>query len=412
MIQALEFANHLLFYYYVVCNLAYLTMLLIALKGTAGHQRRLKSVSLSSIKQCPLAPPVTILTPAHNEEKSICMAVRHLLGLDYPELEVIVINDGSTDRTFQSLQQGFALRPVRAVYVPQVPTALVRGMYRSDLDPRLLVVDKEPGGSKADAVNAGLNAATSPYVCVVDADSVLEPDALLRIMVPVLTDPKRVVSAGGIVRVLNGVYSRQGRTELALQALDRALTLDPQRADLHAACGRALRAAHNLSAARLEFQRALDLDPTNEEARTGLFSLRGDPRHELRLGVNTVCQSQPVVSIAGEDRQNLAILLLRLDEPARPQQDASAPCPDVHVLRGAGDLTVNDVQGRGPVLLLRALSHLLLPARGRLLPPSQRADDPYSCQHSKCHQTHPSERLTPCLIPNPYDTEGWYLDRR
>lgn len=211
MIHALEFANHLLFYYYVVCNLAYLTMLIIALKGTAGHQRRLKSVSLSSIKQCPLAPPVTILTPAHNEEKSICMAVRHLLGLDYPELEVIVINDGSTDRTFQSLQQGFALRPVRAVYVPQVPTALVRGMYRSDLDPRLLVVDKEPGGSKADAVNAGLNAATSPYVCVVDADSVLEPDALLRIMVPVLTDPKRVVSAGGIVRVLNGAEIEDGR---------------------------------------------------------------------------------------------------------------------------------------------------------------------------------------------------------
>ena len=73
------------------------------------------------------------------------------------------------------------------------------GLYRSELDARLLVVDKESGGSKADAVNAGLNAAMSPYVCVVDADSVLELDALLRIMVPVVEDPRRVVCVGGIV---------------------------------------------------------------------------------------------------------------------------------------------------------------------------------------------------------------------
>jgi cellulose synthase/poly-beta-1,6-N-acetylglucosamine synthase-like glycosyltransferase len=87
----------------------------------------------------------------------------------------------------------------------------VRGLYRSDSDTRLIVVDKEPGGSKADAVNAGLNAATSPYVCVVDTDSVLERDALLRIMVPLLNDPKRVVCVGGIVRVLNGAEIEAGR---------------------------------------------------------------------------------------------------------------------------------------------------------------------------------------------------------
>jgi cellulose synthase/poly-beta-1,6-N-acetylglucosamine synthase-like glycosyltransferase len=87
----------------------------------------------------------------------------------------------------------------------------VRGLYRSNADARLIIVDKEAGGSKADAVNAGLNAATSPYVCVVDADSVLERDALLRIMLPVLADPKRVVCVGGIVRVLNGSEIEAGR---------------------------------------------------------------------------------------------------------------------------------------------------------------------------------------------------------
>ena len=116
----------------------------------------------------------------------------------------LVVNDGSEDRTLEEMREEFRLRLVRAVYIPEVKSAPVRGLYRSDVDTRLLVVDKEPGGSKADAVNAGLNAANSPYVCVVDADSVLERDALLRIMVPILEDPKRVVAVGGIIRVLNG----------------------------------------------------------------------------------------------------------------------------------------------------------------------------------------------------------------
>jgi cellulose synthase/poly-beta-1,6-N-acetylglucosamine synthase-like glycosyltransferase len=204
MIRFLDISNHVLFWYYLASNLAYLTMLIIALKTSAMHQHRLQSIRLNWIKETPMAPPITIIAPAHNEETSIRVAVRNLLELDYPELEVIVVNDGSEDRTLQELQEEFRLRQVRAVYVPEAKSAPVRGLYRSDADTRLLVVDKEAGGSKADAVNAGLNAATSPYVCVVDSDSLLERDALLRIIVPILADPKRVVAVGGIIRVLNG----------------------------------------------------------------------------------------------------------------------------------------------------------------------------------------------------------------
>jgi cellulose synthase/poly-beta-1,6-N-acetylglucosamine synthase-like glycosyltransferase len=211
MTRFLDITNHVLFYYYVVCNLTYLSMLILALKMSAAHQRRLESIKLSWITGSPLAPPITLLVPAHNEEKSITVALKNLLDLDYPELEVIAVNDGSVDGTLAEMQREFLLRPVRAVYVPEAVSAAVRGLYRSDMDSRLLVVDKESGGSKADAVNAGLNAATSPYVCVVDADSVLERDALLRIMVPVLADPKRVVGVGGIVRVLNGCEIEGGR---------------------------------------------------------------------------------------------------------------------------------------------------------------------------------------------------------
>jgi cellulose synthase/poly-beta-1,6-N-acetylglucosamine synthase-like glycosyltransferase len=141
------------------------------------------------------------------------VAIRNLLDLDYPQLELIVVNDGSEDCTLAVIEKEFRLRPIRAIYVPEMKCAPVRGLYRSDVDSRLLVVDKEAGGSKADAVNAGLNAVTSPYVCIVDSDSVLERDALLRIMVPVLDDPKRVIAVGGIIRVLNGSEIKDGQLQ-------------------------------------------------------------------------------------------------------------------------------------------------------------------------------------------------------
>lgn len=204
MSRFLEISNDTLFWYYLASNLAYLVMLLVALKTSARHHHLLESYRLSWIKETSLAPPISIIVPAHNEEKSIRVAVRKLLELDYPELEIVVVNDGSQDRTLEELQQEFRLRTVSTLYVPVVKSAPVRGLYRSETDSMLLVLDKEAAGSKADAVNAGLNAATSPYVCIVDADSVLERDALLRIMLPVAQDPERVVAVGGIVRVLNG----------------------------------------------------------------------------------------------------------------------------------------------------------------------------------------------------------------
>ena len=129
MTQFLDVTNHILFYYYVVCNLTYLTMLILALKMSAAHQRRLESIKLSWIKGSPLAPPITLLVPAHNEEKSICVALKNLLDLDYPELEIIAVNDGSVDGTLAEMQREFLLRPVRAVYIPQAgaqPTSFTK----------------------------------------------------------------------------------------------------------------------------------------------------------------------------------------------------------------------------------------------------------------------------------------------
>ena len=112
MIRFLVISNHTLFWYYLASNLSYLVMLVVALKTSATHQRRLESRRLNWIKDTPLAPPITIIAPAHNEESSIRVAVRNLLELDYPQLEVIVVNDGSNDRTLEEMREEFRLRLV------------------------------------------------------------------------------------------------------------------------------------------------------------------------------------------------------------------------------------------------------------------------------------------------------------
>ncbi|HEY7826363.1 MAG TPA: glycosyltransferase [Candidatus Acidoferrales bacterium] len=211
MRELLQIANDTFFFYYLASNLSYLMLLIVALLSSRAHHQHLASLRLERIKASPLTPPITLIAPAHNEEASIAPSVRSLLRVDYPELEVVVVNDGSEDRTLARLQEEFDLQSARLLYITELVTAPVRGLYRSAVDPRLIVVDKDAGGSKADAVNAGLNAASSPYTCVVDSDSMLESDALLRIMVKILEDPKRVIAAGGIVRVLNGCDLANGR---------------------------------------------------------------------------------------------------------------------------------------------------------------------------------------------------------
>jgi cellulose synthase/poly-beta-1,6-N-acetylglucosamine synthase-like glycosyltransferase len=213
LIHLLNTLNYTLFLYYVACNLIYLVALIVAIKASVAHQRQLEGHRLHWINDSPMAPPITLIAPAHNEELSIRVAIRNLMNLDYPELEIIVVNDGSVDRTLDALKDEFDLYPIRVVRIQEVPSAVVRATYKSRQDPRLWVIDKEAGGSKADAVNAGLNSATSPYVCIVDSDSILERDALLRIMIPVMADPKRVVGVGGIIRVLNGSVIEKGRLQ-------------------------------------------------------------------------------------------------------------------------------------------------------------------------------------------------------
>lgn len=156
------------------------------------------------------APPITLLVPAYNEEVTIEESVRSLLALQYPNFEVVVVNDGSSDGTMAALTRAFELVPASRRYELAAPHKPIRGVYQAPHQPRLLVVDKENGG-KADALNAAINLARSPIVCSMDADSLLEPDSLLLAVRPFLDDPERTVAVGGTVRVANGCEISYGR---------------------------------------------------------------------------------------------------------------------------------------------------------------------------------------------------------
>jgi cellulose synthase/poly-beta-1,6-N-acetylglucosamine synthase-like glycosyltransferase len=155
--------------------------------------------------------PISVLVPAHNESPGIVDSVRSVLSLDYPQHEVIVINDGSTDDTLERLAREFGLERREVVYRRSLPTlGAIRAMYRSPSVPNLLVVDKEHGG-KSDALNTGLNLSRYPLFCTIDADSLFQENALLRVVRPFLEDPDRVIAVGGQVRVANGCRIQRGR---------------------------------------------------------------------------------------------------------------------------------------------------------------------------------------------------------
>ncbi len=158
-----------------------------------------------------LDPGITLLVPAYNEEAVIAMSVRSMLQIDYPDYEVIVVNDGSKDQTLATMVREFNM-----VLYPQsvdmaIPVQPIRGVYRSLTFPQLKVIDKVNGG-KADAMNAAINAASHALVCAVDADSVLERDSLSKLARPFLED-RSVIAAGGTIRIANGCEISQGHLQ-------------------------------------------------------------------------------------------------------------------------------------------------------------------------------------------------------
>lgn len=198
--------------YFLCINSSYLLLIALAAMEFARHIRRVPFAGLEEAYASPLTRPVSVLVPAHNEQAGIVEAVRGMLGLRYPEFEVVVIDDGSTDETVARLVAAFDLVEIPRALPNDVPTrgAVRRVLVARDGVTPLVVVCKDNGG-RSDALNVGINAAQYPLICMVDADSLLDPDALLTVSKPFADDPMRMVATGGVIRAINGSRVRAGR---------------------------------------------------------------------------------------------------------------------------------------------------------------------------------------------------------
>lgn len=201
--------NGFVLVYFMLLNTSYLVLFLLSLRGVFRFTRRTFFSDYRQIMQSEMTWPISVIVAARNEEKTIVETVRSLMMVNYSEFEIIVVNDGSDDATLAKLVAAFDLSRVDKVYKRAIETRPVRGVYGS-LDHNITVIDKMQGG-KPDALNAGINLSRYPLFCSIDADSVIEDNALLRVVKPFMEHPEETVAAGGIVRIVNGCQVREGR---------------------------------------------------------------------------------------------------------------------------------------------------------------------------------------------------------
>ena len=216
--------NYCVGVYFGVLNSIYSLLLALALLVIFRHLRRIKYSPYREFTISQETPPVTILIAMHNEERVVLRSIRSALATEYPFFEVIIINDGSTDGTLQKVIDTFGLKKIDRVYRTFLRTKPVKGFYYSLETPNLLVIDKEWGG-KADALNCGVNVSRSPYICSLDADSLLEKDALIRVMTPLLDSNVPVIASGGVVRIINGLRLTNETTIEEIRLPDNTLLL-------------------------------------------------------------------------------------------------------------------------------------------------------------------------------------------
>lgn len=254
--------NYVVLVYFAVLNTVYLVTGIFAFNALRRYAFRMKSIDLEDLITSSGAPPITLIVPAYNEEANCLDAIDSLLKLNYPEYEILVVNDGSTDGTLELLKGGFNLTPVTRIAMAELETEPVRNVYRSRRHPNLWVLDKQNGG-KADALNAGLNYCRTPLFCALDADTLVERDALIRIVRPFLENAS-TVAAGGIIRIANGCRVRQGQLEevrLPRSFLARLQVLEYLRAFLSGRMGwDALDATLVISGAFGAFRRSVVVD--------------------------------------------------------------------------------------------------------------------------------------------------------
>ncbi|WP_440999040.1 glycosyltransferase [Fodinibius sp. SL11] len=202
IVNMLEPLNWFFLAYFLGVNLVYIGLVVISFFYIRSQQDYFEVYKLTGLFRSELYKPVSILSPAYNEEANIIPSVEALLQIEFPDFEVIVVNDGSTDQTLEKLKDHFELFEVAAPKDLPLDHKPIKQVYRSKRYTELVVVDKV-NGRKADALNAGINMARKDLICAIDADSILDSNVLLKLL-RAFVENENVIAVGGIVRLANG----------------------------------------------------------------------------------------------------------------------------------------------------------------------------------------------------------------
>lgn len=187
-------------FYFFVGNTIYFVVIVCGMLNAIKILSRREIDIVAKLARMRAISPITVIVPCYNEEANIVNSIKSMLNLNYPALEVIVVNDGSKDKSIDALKEAFQLVPSQEAESHMLPSKPVKAHYRSRMYQNLLVIDKENGG-KSDALNVGLNHSAYELVCCVDADSFLESEGLIRVSLPFIFDPSSIVATGGSIMV-------------------------------------------------------------------------------------------------------------------------------------------------------------------------------------------------------------------
>ena len=210
ILHFLDYASTIILLYFVVANGVYTILMGVSLYAVTLHSRFAAHTSHGDIADSPVTPPITLIVPAFNEQDVITTTVDSLLDLEYPEKEIIVVDDGSTDNTLANLIAKFGLQRMDLIYRESLSSKRPFSFFLNPQIPNLLVLAK-PNGGKADSLNTGLNMCRTPFFCTVDADSLVERKALLRLMAPIMRSHVNTIVSGGLVRIVNGCTIANGQ---------------------------------------------------------------------------------------------------------------------------------------------------------------------------------------------------------
>ncbi len=204
--------ENVILYYSISLFTFYFFLAIVSALELRKHYFAGKIANYDAILSSPYAPPVTVIAPAYNESVTIVENIRALLSLYYPNFEIVIVNDGSKDDTLEKVIAAFELEKVPYVIDYKIRCNKIRGIYKSKKQAlsKLTVVDKENGG-KADALNAGINISKGDYFIAIDVDSIIDPNALQKLVKPFLEETnKRVIAAGGVIRIANSCVIKDG----------------------------------------------------------------------------------------------------------------------------------------------------------------------------------------------------------